>query len=197
MPAERRERRLLRRPPPRRQAHRVRSKAKRDMDLTPYLTVFVFLHIVSAFLFATGHGVSIFVAFRVRDERDPARMLALLDLSRGALAAAGLGLLGVLLFGILAGIAGGWFNQAWTWLSIVLLVVIGIAMTPAIGSHMAALRQALGQRSPRAKASEPDPLALPFDDVVAMAQTKRPEATLAIGGVGLVALLYLMTFKPF
>jgi hypothetical protein len=167
------------------------------MDLTPYYAWFVFLHIVSAFAFALGHGVSVFVAFRVREERDPARMLALLDLSRHTLAAATYGLLGVLLFGILAGIAGDWFRQVWPWLSIGLLVVIGVAMTPAIGMHMVALRQALGQRNPRAKAGEPDPVALPFDDVVAMAQTKRPEATLAIGGVGLVALLFLMTFKPF
>jgi hypothetical protein len=59
------------------------------------------------------------------------------------------------------------------------------------------LRAALGQRSPRAKAGDPDPVALPFDQVVAMARTNRPEMTLTIGGVGLVALLYLMTFKPF
>jgi uncharacterized membrane protein len=167
------------------------------MDLTPYLTWLVFLHIISAFAFALGHGVSIFVAFRVRDERDPARMLALLDLSRQALAAATYGLLGVLVFGILAAIAGGSFSQAWPWVSIGLLVVIGIAMTPAIGMHMVALRQALGQRNPRSKAGEPDPVAIPFDEVVAMAQTRRPEATLAVGGIGLVALLYLMTFKPF
>lgn len=167
------------------------------MDLSPYLMWFVFLHIVSAFAFALAHGVSIYVAFRVREERDAARMLALLDLSGQALATATYGLLGVLLFGILAGIAGSWFSQAWPWLSIGLLVVIGIAMTPAIGMHMVALRLALGQRSPRAKAGEPDPVALPFDEVVAMAQTKRPEVTLAIGGIGLAALLYLMTFKPF
>jgi hypothetical protein len=124
-------------------------------------------------------------------------MLALLDLSRSALMSATYGLLGVLLFGILAGIAGGWFSQAWTWLSIVILVVVGIAMTPAIGIHMNSLRAALGQRSPRAKVDDPDPVALPFDEVLAMARTNRPELTLAIGGAGLVALLYLMTFKPF
>ena len=51
------------------------------MDLTPYLPWIVFIHIVAAFGFVLSHGVSAFVAFRIRAERDPARIGALLDLS--------------------------------------------------------------------------------------------------------------------
>src|SRR2546427_625889 len=39
------------------------------MDLTPYLPWIIFIHIVAAFGFVLSHGVSAFVAFRVRAER--------------------------------------------------------------------------------------------------------------------------------
>src|SRR6266511_2088162 len=48
------------------------------MELYPWL---VFLHIGGAFLFVLAHGVSALVAFRLRAERDPGRMTALLELS--------------------------------------------------------------------------------------------------------------------
>jgi hypothetical protein len=41
----------------------------------------VFLHIAGVFAFLVAHGVSVGVAFRVRLERDPKRIMALLDLS--------------------------------------------------------------------------------------------------------------------
>ena len=40
------------------------------MDLTPYIRWIVFLHVLGAFMFAAGHGVSMFVAFQVRRETD-------------------------------------------------------------------------------------------------------------------------------
>lgn len=47
------------------------------MDLTPYLLWLKFAHILGAFLFVGGHGVSMAMALRLRRERDPARMLAM------------------------------------------------------------------------------------------------------------------------
>jgi hypothetical protein len=47
------------------------------------------------------------------------------------------------------------------------------------------------------KATDPDPVARPLDEVVAMAQGPRPMQVAAIGGGALVVLLWLMTFKPF
>ena len=48
------------------------------MGLTLYLGWIVFLHLVGLFLFAAGHGVSFVAAFRITQERDPARLPALL-----------------------------------------------------------------------------------------------------------------------
>ena len=41
----------------------------------------VFLHIAGVFAFLTAHGVSVGVAFKLRRERDPQRILALNELS--------------------------------------------------------------------------------------------------------------------
>jgi len=59
------------------------------MDLTPYIRWIVFLHVLGAFMFVAGHGVSMFVVFQVRREADRTRLAALLDLSGWSLAVAG------------------------------------------------------------------------------------------------------------
>lgn len=156
----------------------------------------VFIHIASAFAFAAGHGVSLFVAFRLRGERDPARVAALLDISRYSLPAAGLGLIALLVSGIAAGIMLGSFNQAWIWISLVLLVVIGILMTPMAANYYTTLRRAVGQRTRGMKTDEPDPAPVSADELAVLLASRRPEQLLLVGGVGFVVILWLMVFRP-
>ncbi len=81
------------------------------MDLTPYRSWLVLLHILSVFAFLPVHGVSMTVALRLRHERDRARIGAYLDLSNVYLGGM-YGTLGLLLlFGILSGIAGAWWTS--------------------------------------------------------------------------------------
>ncbi len=167
------------------------------MDLTPYLGWIVFLHVAGAFLFVAGHGVSIGVAFRIKQERDPARLLAYLDLSAWSLGLAGVGLLLILVFGILAGVVAGSFGRAWIWVSLVLFVVIGGLMTPFGGIPLSKIRFALGQRTRGMKPDEPDPPALPMDQITPMLAALNPGLLAAIGGGGFFLILYLMMFKPF
>jgi hypothetical protein len=167
------------------------------VDLTPYLGWIRFLHVAGAFLFVAGHGVSMFVALRVRQERDPARMLGLLDLSGWSLNVTLVGLLVILISGIVSGIVGGWFGRLWLWAAIVLFVVIGGVMTPLAGSYMSRLREALGQRTRNQKPGEPDPVPMPMDAIVVLAQSRQPELTLLVGGGGFLVILWLMMFKPF
>jgi hypothetical protein len=167
------------------------------MDLSPYLGWIVFIHVVGVFLFVAGHGVSIAVAYRIRPERDPARLLAYLDLSAWSLNVAGIGLLVLLVAGILAGIVAGDFGRLWLWASIVLFVVIGGLMTPLGGIPLSKIRFALGQRTRGLKASDPDPTPLPIAEVIPMLEALRPAVLAAIGGGGFLLILYLMMFKPF
>lgn len=167
------------------------------MDPAAWLVWLKLIHVGSAFVFAAGHGVSMAVAFRLRHEREPARMLALLDLSAWSIGISLWALLVVLIAGIVDGVVGGYFGRAWTWLAIVLLVVIASLMTPTVGNHLNRVRQALGQRTRMLKPADPDPVALPIDDVLAMTQARGPEVGLAIGAGGFALLLLLMVFKPF
>ncbi len=167
------------------------------MDLTPYVRWIVFLHVLGAFVFAAGHGVSIFVAFRLRRETDRARLAALLDLSQGALLAGLLGLLVLLVAGILAGIVLGSFGRAWIWVALVALIVIAVLMTPLGIGYFNRVRLALGQRTRDLKPADPDPLPASDAELATVLASPRPEQLLAIGGGGFVVILWLMMFRPF
>lgn len=167
------------------------------MDLTPYLPWIVFIHVAAAFTFAAGHGVTMYVAFAVRREKDRARMATLLDLSGAALASAGIAVLVVLIAGILAGIVAGSWSHAWIWVSLVLFIAIGVAMTPIGSAWFNKLRLALGQRTRSLKAGDPDPVPASDSELAALQASKVPETLLAIGGGGFLVIVYLMMFRPF
>ena len=164
------------------------------MDLT---RLFVFLHVLGAFMFAAGHGVSMFVVFQARKEKDRSRLAALLDLSGWSLAVAGIGLLVILISGVVAGLMLGSFGRLWIWVSLALFLVIGIAMTPIGGTYLRNLRVAIGQRPRNAKPDDPDPVPVSDGELAALQASRRPELLLAIGAGGFVAIVYLMMFRPF
>ena len=167
------------------------------MDLTPYIGWIVFLHVLGAFVFAAGHGVSMLVAFRVRRETDRARMAALLDLSAISVTIATIALIVLFLAGILAGVVLNSWSTTWIWVSLVLLVGIGFAMTPLGIGHFNRIRVAIGQRTRDFKEGQPDPVPASDAELAAALSSRRPELLLAIGGVGFVAILWLMMFRPF
>ena len=166
------------------------------MDLTPYIGWIVFVHVLGAFAFAAGHGVSMFVAFQIRRERDRERLEALLDLSGWSLGLAGVGLLVVLASGILAGIVLGSWDRAWLWISLVLFIVIGGAMTPIGSGYLGKARLAIGQRTRSVKAGDPDPVPVSDQELDRILESKSPELLLAIGAGGFTVILWLMMFKP-
>src|SRR5437764_15347560 len=98
------------------------------MDLKPFHSWLVLLHILGVFAFLLAHGASVAVAFRVRSERDPTRIRALLDLSNGYLNAMYGGLVALLIFGILAGISGAWWTSGRLWIWAALVVLVGIVV---------------------------------------------------------------------
>ncbi len=167
------------------------------MDLTPYIGWIIFVHVLAAFVFAAGHGVSIFAAFQIRRETDHARIAALLDVSALSLAAAGTALVILLVAGILAGIVLQSFGRTWIWASLVLLVVIGGLMTPLGIGHFNRIRSALGQRTRNLKEADPDPVPASDAELAGILASRRPEQLLLIGGGGFLLILWLMMFRPF
>lgn len=162
-----------------------------------FIPALVFIHVAAAFLFAAAHGVSLYVAFQLRREAEPSRMKALLDLSAHSLKMAGVGLLVLLLSGIAAGILLGSFGRIWIWLALVLLIVVGGLMTPVGAFYHNRIRQALGIRTDRMKADEPDPIPVSADELSAMLDNRRPEMLLLLGGGGFLVILWLMMYRPF
>jgi hypothetical protein len=161
------------------------------MQIYPWLVV---IHILAAFAFAMAHGVSAFTLYRVKAERDHERLAAVLDLSSRALGIATISLLVVLVAGIWAGIDQGYFGKGWIWASIVVLVVVGGAMTPLAGIPMNKVRRALG--TPIRGDKEP-PAPLADGEVAALQASLQPHLVSAIGLVGLAVLVALMSLKPF
>lgn len=167
------------------------------MDLTPYIGSIVFLHVVGAFMFVAGHGVSMFVVFQVRKERDRARLGALLDLSGWSLGIAGIGLLVLFLSGILAGIVLGSFGKWWIWIALALFIVIALLMTPVGGKYLTGIRAALGQRTRGVKPADPDPVPATDEALQALLVSRAPETLLLLGAGGFLVILWLMMFRPF
>ena len=164
------------------------------MDLYGWVVV---AHVAAVILLFAAHGVSMFAMFRVRKERDRARLGAILDLSASSLALAGIGLILAFILGIAAAIIGGHFSRFWPWAAIIILVLITGAMTPLAAMPMNRVRLALGvpvagSRS-RDVASEPA-----TDEELATALAGiRPELPAGIAAVGVLILIWLMRARPF
>jgi hypothetical protein len=164
------------------------------MDFYPWL---VFVHVGGAFMFVLGHGASAMAAVRLRTERQPDRVSALLDLSSGSLTVTYIGLLVLLVAGIWAGFAGGWWGRLWIWAALVLLVLIAVAMYPLGSQYYAKVRHAVGMRTFQDKKDAPDPVPSSPAELDALLTSNRPALLTAVGGLGLLIIVWLMVVKPF
>jgi hypothetical protein len=152
----------------------------------------VLLHVAGVFGFLLAHGVSVFVVFRVRAERDVAALRTLLNLSGTTLAFSYVSLLVLLVGGISAAFAGHWWSFGWPWAALGVLVVVWASMAAETGPALRRLRVAVGLPAP-GKVGQPGTA----DEIAAALARVRPAISATIGGVGLVALLWLMVLKPF
>lgn len=157
------------------------------MDWYPWVVV---AHVVAAFAFILAHGVSAFVAFRLRSERRPDHVATLVGLSSTSLVVMYPALLVLLVAGVAAGFMGDWWGRWWIWLSIGLLLAIATAMYAVGTRYYISVRQAVGARD------SDGPLATP-EELDALLTSRRPEWLAIIGGGGLVGIVWLMEVKPF
>jgi hypothetical protein len=167
------------------------------MEWHPWI---VYGHVLGAFAFTAGHGVAIAMAFRLRSERDPSRIAAILDMSLWMVSPKSLmsiGFIVLFLSGIAAGFTGGYWGRLWIWVSLGLLVVITGLMTPIGAGHYNRVRAAIGQKLPRDKSDAPPPAPLPADQLEALLMAPTPWTLTVLGGVGFAVIVLLMVFKPF
>jgi hypothetical protein len=157
------------------------------LTLPAVYNFWLFVHLGGLLMFVAGHGTSAVAGMRLRQEREPARMSALLDASAAARGStyAGMALLGT--GGLVDAFLGHWWSAGWVWTSIaVFLTMAGILVALAI-PYYRRLRLAVA----RARSSSED------QEIDRLAASPVPVLILAVGLVGLAAILWLMVFKPF
>ncbi|HEX2031677.1 MAG TPA: cupredoxin domain-containing protein [Actinomycetota bacterium] len=149
----------------------------------------VFVHLVGVFGFLIAHGVSVGVSLRLRTERDPAKIGALLDVSSRSIGPMWLSIAVLLAGGIAAGFLGRWWGYGWIWASIGVLVLVIAAMGGMASRYYKRVRfitSAMAEGTQAVSADE-------YDRVL---RSSRPLTIAVVGFAGLVLILWMMIFKP-
>jgi hypothetical protein len=143
----------------------------------------LFVHLGGLLLFVAGHGISAATGLRLRREREPARMSALLDASASARSAtyAGMLLLGV--GGFADATIGHFWSAGWVWASIAVFVGMSAVLVVLAIPYYRRLRAAVAAEDRGA--------------IDRLSASPVPIAILLIGVGGLAFLLWLMAIKPF
>jgi hypothetical protein len=156
----------------------------------PAYTWWKFLHVAGVIAFVMFHGVSMMVALQLRSERDRGRIATMTQLSGSSLRGMYVALVWLIVFGVIAGIQGEWWNDGWFWISVGLLVV-AIAEMSAVGrSYYERVKEAIEVR----------PSGVPRRSDEELDEILRSPIGLwnAVFGIAvLAAIAWLMIFKPF
>ena len=155
---------------------------------------FVFVHVLGAFTFAMAHGVSAAVALRLRYEREVERVRALLELSQIATGAMYVGIVLLLIGGITAAFVGGLWGRGWIWTAIVILILVMGYMYARASRYYGELRGSAGLVNYQAQNA---PLRTDTAEMARLLASHRGMELAGVGTIALVAILWLMFFKPF
>ena len=145
----------------------------------------LFVHLGGLLVFVGGHGASAAAGLRLRHERDPARMAALLDASAAARGSTygGMVLLGA--GGLADAFLGHWWSAVWVWISIgVFAAMAGLLVALAI-PYYRRVRLAVARGTNGG------------EEIDRLAASPVPLVILGVGLLGLGVILWLMIFKPF
>jgi len=145
-----------------------------------------FLHVLGALGFLAAHGATAAVAMRLRKERDPAKIRALLGLSSSTRPWMYVSLLLLIAAGVIAGFQGHWWDEGWVWTALILLVVLLVAAVPLAVPYYVRVRRAV------AEDSDTSP-----EELEALLLSPRPIVIAVVETAGLVVIVWLMVLKPF
>lgn len=151
---------------------------------------FVVVHLVGLVLFAISHGASAFMSFRLRAERDPAVVDALLKTGQLSVGPMYIGLLLLIVGGLGAAAGANLWGKTWVIVSIAVFIAVLVVMWAVASPYSMGLRKAFEERGPDGRSAiEPSTLTRLLD-------TRRPDILTLVGTVGLVLLVWLMVIKP-
>ena len=156
----------------------------------PAYTWWKFLHVAGVIAFVMFHGVSMMVALQLRRERDRGRIATMTQLSGSSLRGMYVALLWLIVFGVIAGIQGEWWNDGWFWISVGLLVVAIAEMSAVARPYYERVKEAIEVR----------PSGVPRRSDEELDEILRSPIGLwnAVFGIAVLAVIaWLMIFKPF
>ena len=159
------------------------------LGLSAY-TWWKFLHVAGVIAFVTFHGVSVMAALRVRKERDRGRIATMLQLSGSSVTGMYVSLAWLITFGVVAGIQGDYWDDGWFWISIGLLVLVVGEMSAVARPYYQRVKEAVEVR----------PSGVPRRSDEELEEILRSPVAVwnaAFGAAVLLAITYLMIFKPF
>jgi Predicted integral membrane protein (DUF2269) len=157
------------------------------MEFYPWL---VFLHLVGVVLFSISHGVSIAMAFAIREARDPDVVASQLANSQRAVRITYVALLLLAIGGLGAAWVGGLLLARWAVASYVVLGVALVVMWAVASPYYLALRKAVASDPTSGRRT------LEPGNLEALLASRRPDALSAVGGLALLLLIGLMVLKP-
>src|SRR4029077_16625880 len=163
---------------------------------SPYNWI-VFLHVAGAFTFVLAHGVSAGVALKLRQEREVPRIQALLDLSKTATQGMYVGLVILLIAGITAAFMAGLWGRGWIWTAIALLILSIAFMWTRASVYYGEIRRAAGLAYYILGKGSGPPAAPNATELAGLLGSSRAMETVAVGSIGLLAIIWLMVMKPF
>ena len=156
----------------------------------PAYTWWKFLHVAGVIAFVMFHGVSMIVALQLRRERDRGRIATMTQLSGSSLRGMYVALVWLIVFGVIAGIQGEWWNDGWFWISVGLLVVAIAEMSAVARPYYERVKEAIEVRPsgvPRRSDEELDEI---LRSPIGLWNT-------VFGVMVLAVIAWLMIFKPF
>ncbi len=145
-----------------------------------------FWHITGAFGFLAAHGATAAVALRLRREREPVRIRALLELSRSTRTLMYVSLLVLLAGGIANGFVLHVWGQGWIWAALVLLIALIVIAFPLAVPYYRSVRLAVRDGS-----------GAPAEQLAALLASPRPLVIAVVETAGIVVIVWLMIYKPF
>ncbi len=149
----------------------------------------MFVHISGVLGFMTAHGTSSGLTARLRKERDPARLRALLDMSRSGRNLLYGSLVALLTGGIANGFVGHYWDRGWIWVGLGLLVVLLVAPFFLAVPYFKELRRAVG--------SGDGPATATADELDRLLMSGRPVFVAWFETIGVAVIVFFMVFKPF